>query len=134
MDDKLLQKGTPSTCPIALIIKDKQILLGFREYELGSSWTCPGGRSDDGENIEETLRREVYEEIGVEDLVIKDYLGDIKGSWGDDIVPVFLCEINHEPILMEPHKFREWQWFEKDKFPKDFINKEIEILIKETLQ
>jgi len=100
---------------MALIIKDKEILLGYRHYNETSTWICPGGRSNVGENLEETLRREVVEEIGVNDLVIKEYLGKLAGTNAGDTVFTFLCDINQKEQLVEPDKFSEWRWFNKEQ-------------------
>ena len=93
MQNILSSVGNTKTCPIALIIKDKKILLGHCHYEEVSVWTCPGGRCEEGETVESALRREVEEEIGVNDLEIKEYLGELLGANEGDIVPMFLCVI-----------------------------------------
>jgi len=134
MQEMLNSLGDSSQCPVALIIKDGKILLGHRHYTVDtwktlSVWTCPGGRCDAGETIEETLRREVKEEIAVEALLIKEYLGEFPGAKEPDVVPVFLCSIADEPKNMEPDKFSDWQWFAKADFPDTFINKDVAQLI-----
>jgi NAD+ diphosphatase len=100
---------------MALVIRGGKILLGHRHYKEISMWVCPGGRSEAGESLEETLRREVREEIGVNDLVIKEYLEKLAGTNAGDTVFTFLCEINQEEQLIEPDKFSEWKWFNKEQ-------------------
>ena len=138
MQEILNQVGNSAKCPIALIISGDKILLGHRHYtpdiwKTISVWTCPGGRCDEGEAIETALRREVTEEIGIENLEVVEYLGEFPGAREPDRVPVFLCHINEEPRNIEPHKFSEWKWFSKEYFPDTFINKEVEKLIKTVL-
>ncbi len=62
----LEKQGDPAICPAAIIVREGKILLGLRNYSSDkwkeiSVWTTPGGRCDEGETIEETLRREVFE-------------------------------------------------------------------------
>lgn len=139
MQEILNTAGNQDKCPIALIIKDGKILLGHRHYtpdkwKTISVWTCPGGRCDEGESIETTLRREVKEEIAVTDLQILEYLGEFPGAQEPDVVPVFICDISEEPQNLEPHKFSEWKWFGKNDFPDTFINAAVAQIIVPLLQ
>jgi 8-oxo-dGTP pyrophosphatase MutT (NUDIX family) len=138
MEETLNSTGDSTKCPVALIISNDKILLGHRHYTPDkwkpvSVWTCHGGRCDAGETIETTLKREVYEETGISEMTIEEYLGDYPGSKAGDLVPVFLCRTDQEPKNMEPEKFSEWKWFGKDNFPDIFINNEIGKLIKTLL-
>ncbi len=117
-------------CTAGIFIRDKNVLLGLRNYKTkqykdGDFWTTPGGRCDEGENVKTTLRREVEEEIGVKNFEIKEELGIVAGAKEGDKVYVFLCETKEEPILMEPEKFKEWGWFNLKKIPENFLNKDI---------
>ncbi len=125
-------------CTAAVVIKDKKILLGNRVYPEKnlSVWNFPGGRCDEGEKVEETIRREVFEEIGIQgnNLEIVNFAGKVKGSWKDDQVMVFICSIYEKPKLMEPEKFKEWQWFDiKEGLEKQF-SKEVKSLLKKFLK
>ena len=111
-------------------MRDGKVLLGLRNYEAkhfvdGDFWTTPGGRCDEGEEIETTLRREVEEEIGVKNFEIKEKLGVVPGAKEGDRVHVFLCETTEKEKLMEPEKFKEWKWFETNEIPDNFINLDI---------
>lgn len=130
MSQKLQQKGDGVTCPVAIILREGKVLMGLRHYtpdkwKTISVWTIPGGRSDEGETLEETLLRETEEETGINDLKIKRFVGEFPGSKEGDLVPVFLCESSQQAELVEPHKFSEWKWFGKDDFPENFINSHI---------
>lgn len=122
-------------CTAGIFLKDGKVLLGLRNYKTqqykdGDFWTTPGGRCDEGEEIEVTLRREVEEEIGVKNFEIKEKLGMVPGAKEGDEVRVFLCETAEEEKLMEPEKFKEWRWFDPKEIPDNFINSNILKIIK----
>jgi len=138
MKEKLQSIGNITVCPIAVIVRDKKILLGYRHYTSDkwkniSVWTCPGGRCDEGESIEITLRREVEEETSIKDLEIVDFISEVPGAKLGDVVPLFLCYTDQEAILMEPHKFSSWKWFGVEDFPEEFINNHARKIILELL-
>jgi len=115
MQTILQSRGTSNIGCMALIIKKDSVLMGLRNYTKdvwkdASVWTCPGGRSDSGETLEETLRREVYEEVGIDDLMIEDFIAKSPGAQERDEIYFFYCTTDQEPQLMEPEKFSEWKW------------------------
>lgn len=131
MGDKLnlilKKKGGNKAVPIAFIFKNNKLLIGLRNYTPAkwkaiSVWTVPGGRCDNGETLKTTLRREVLEEVGINDLIIIKYLGSVPGAKYGDIVFVFKAETTQEPKLMEPDKFSEWKWCKVSEIPSNFIN------------
>ena len=125
--ENLNKQGDGILCPMAVIIKNKKILLGLRNYtpdkwKAISVWTVPGGRSEVGETLSETLVREVKEEVGITDLKIEKYLGEFPGVKAPDVVLAFKCNSDQEPKLLEPEKFSEWKWFGINEIPENFIN------------
>ncbi|MDB5260629.1 MAG: hypothetical protein JWN37_860 [Candidatus Nomurabacteria bacterium] len=137
MDQILKTQVTRETATSALIIRDGKILLGLRNYTpdkwIGSFWTTPGGRGDEGETVEECLKRETEEETGITDLKIEEYIGKVDGAKEGDIVEVFVCSTNQEAKLMEPEKFGEWKWFKSNEIPENFINKNIFSIIQKSV-
>jgi ADP-ribose pyrophosphatase YjhB (NUDIX family) len=124
---ELAHMGSSNMSAQAVIERDGKWLLGLRHYtpekwKAISVWTTPGGRCEDGETIETSLRREVAEEVGITDLDIQAYLGSVPGVYKDDQVIIFKCTTNQEPQLLEPEKFSEWKWTSKNQVPDNFIN------------
>ncbi|KKQ77931.1 MAG: hypothetical protein A3A96_04115 [Candidatus Zambryskibacteria bacterium RIFCSPLOWO2_01_FULL_39_39] len=132
---RLNNKGDSKTATQAIILRDGKVLCGLRnytddKYKNISVWTCPGGRCDEGETIEQTLKRETEEEVGINDLKIEKFLGEVKGVYKDDKVLVYLCSSKQEAKLMEPEKFSEWKWFNPEEIPENYINEEVRRLIR----
>jgi 8-oxo-dGTP diphosphatase len=64
------QKPVPAVA--AIILRDREILLIRRGGEPGAGlWSIPGGSVELGETLEESLKREVREETGLEIMVGK---------------------------------------------------------------
>lgn len=55
----------------ALILRGDEVLIGQRrpDQPLGSKWEFPGGKMEAGESAEESLRRELQEELGIEAVI-----------------------------------------------------------------
>ena len=115
MEEKLKQIKGDKYCPIALMVRDNKVLTGLRNYTKDkwknvSVWTFPGGRCDTGETLEQTLRREVQEEVGITTFDIIDFIAEVPGAKEGDTVPIFYCRTEQDFILMEPEKFSRWEW------------------------
>lgn len=83
---------------------NKEILLLERKSKFNKNyWDLPGGRLQKGESLLQTLKREITEETGLNDIgnaqpfitVLTDIR--IQNAWEDVglIFSIFLCDINH---------------------------------------
>ena len=140
LETKLKEIGNDKICPAAVMIRDGKILRGMRNYTKEkwkdmSVWTTPGGRCDNGETLEQTLRREVTEEVGILNFTIVDFIGEVRGAKEGDILPIFYCTTKEDAKLMEPEKFSEWKWFSMDEYiaDKSEFNSEAKKLIRSYL-
>lgn len=77
-----LEKYSPITQVYGIIFNDKNEILVCRESSTGR-WIIPGGHPEKGESLEETLKREVLEEVDVEVETIQP-LGVFKVEFSDD--------------------------------------------------
>lgn len=81
-------------------------------------WDLPGGRLKKGDNLEQTLIREVEEETGIQDIKILDFFTfDISKVRFKDhpdtpglILFIYLCESPHHNVTLS-HEHLEWKWF-----------------------
>lgn len=117
----------------------KEILLLERKSKFNDNyWDLPGGRLQKGESLLETLKREVVEEIGVNDLghiqpfitVLTDIR--IQNSHEDVglIFSIYLCDISYifSPQLSSEHVGFKWlpvcECLKRlRQFPAPFIDK-----------
>lgn len=114
-------------CATIFLFKNGKVLVGKRHYTPDKwkdivVWTTPGGRCDPGEELVDTLRREVAEETGITNFEIIKFLGQTPGGREIDRVHAFLGTTDQEPQLLEPDKFSEWKWIDTDHMPEDFVN------------
>ncbi len=118
---------------IALFNKQGKVFVGER-IDTPGAWQMPQGGMDPNENIEETARRELFEETGISNAVFiklankklrydlpdtlaqKLWNGRYKGQEQSWVAMLF--EGNEEDINLnthEPAEFSAWQWVSLDK-------------------
>ena len=111
----------------ALIFNDNnEFLMVLRSENCkneAGKWMIPGGAVDFNERLEDCVRREAMEEIGVE-LDVERNFGAVNHILPDEgqhwVAPVFKCRIKSgKPHIREPHKHAEMKWFSMDNLPEN---------------
>lgn len=103
---------------------DDQVLIALRPEDamLGGLWEFPGGKQADNESMEETVKRELREELGVEVSITKPFMKlDHAYSHFKITLHAYLCEL--EEGTPEPNSSQEVRWISIDDledypFPK----------------
>jgi len=107
------------------VIKNGKFLIGKRAGAHGEgTWALIGGHMEFGESIEDTARREVLEEVGVEIKNVR-YVGTTNDNEafkneGRHYINLYVVSelANGEPVLAEPDKMTELRWCDLDSLPE----------------
>jgi 8-oxo-dGTP pyrophosphatase MutT (NUDIX family) len=102
-------------------------------------WDLPGGCVLKNQSIEQTLRREIKEELYIDEIEILEHFGFFVSNLkipvnGDEIgliLSVYLCKINENSPIKLSFEHTECKWVSikeskellKIKYPKSFIEK-----------
>jgi mutator protein MutT len=100
------------------------LLKESKEYDKGANagkWDVAGGRVEKGERFDESLKREIEEEAGLEAEIIKPFHTDewrpeVDGEKWQIVGTYFRCKTDGEEVeLSEDHE--EYVWIEPEDFP-----------------
>lgn len=102
----------------AVIIKNKKILCVQRcenKYEyISKKWEFPGGKVEEKESIEETIIREIEEELDLK-IKVNNLLMQVDHQYPDFriLMDTFICEIENGLLKLNEHL--DFKWLEKNE-------------------
>ncbi len=112
-----------------ILKKGNKILMGKRIAESNKktnsyeSWTVPGGRVEYKESLEDAVKRETFEEVGIK-VKNLEFISAANCIYGEAhfLTVCFVTEdFEGEPKEMEPHKIINWTWFDLDDLPENIF-------------
>ncbi len=103
----------PDKPPVALavIVRDDRVLMTQRRFTEGTfAWGFPSGQVEQSEIPEQTIVREVREELGA-DIAVKHRLGERLGPTGRHMI-YFACHLTEgsEPTLVDHEELAGLHW------------------------
>lgn len=126
MIDTLVSVKLVVRVPCAIIEHNGKVLAGQRSADLSFplKWEFPGGKQEKNETDEETLMREIREELDVEIEIVQKLPSTSKDQgWREIILVPFVCNLltqdmtltEHEQIMwLEPDDLSSLDWTEAD--------------------
>lgn len=109
----------PKICPATIIgVTDgNRILLSKYAGRSFKKYALLAGFAEIGETIEETVRREVMEEVGLKVKNIRYYKSQ-PWSFSDTLLMGFYCDLDGEDnITLDREELALAQWFDRDEIP-----------------
>ena len=104
-------------CVIVLVVKDGQLLLAKSSRHNADFYSCLAGFMEVGEAPEDTVRREVMEEVGIQ-VGSVEYISSQSWPFPSQLMIGFIAEYESGSIVPEPSEIADAQWFSRDALPK----------------
>ncbi len=105
-----------SPAVLVLIERGEEILLARGSQHPLGMYTALAGFIDLGESAEQTVHREVREEVGLEVTNLK-YFGSQSWPFPDSFMMAFQADYLHGDINIDPNELEEARWFHRDEMP-----------------
>jgi NAD+ diphosphatase len=105
-----------SPAVIMSVVRDGEILLARSTRFKKSFYSVLAGYVEVGENLEECVRREVYEEVGLRVKNIR-YFGSQSWPFSNSLMIAFTCEYESGTIRIDQDEICEAGWFAPDGLP-----------------
>lgn len=101
---------------MALIQKEEEILLARSPHFPPGIYSILAGFVDPGETLESCVRREVFEEVGLQVENIQ-YYGSQPWPFPNSLMIAFTCTWKSGEIKIDHLEIEDAQWFKKDNLP-----------------
>ena len=96
---------------------DDRIVLTRYNGRTTALWALVAGFTEIGEPLEDTVRREVMEEVGLSVKNLRFYKSQ-PWSFTDTLLVGFWCEVDGDPTIAVDHsELKEARWFARDEIP-----------------
>jgi len=105
-----------SPCVIMLVTKGDKMLLARSSRFKSDFYSCLAGFIEIGETPEETVHREVKEEVGLQIKNVR-YISSQSWPFPSQLMLGFLAEYASGEIVPEPSEIADAQWFDSDSLP-----------------
>jgi 8-oxo-dGTP diphosphatase len=107
------------TVTAAIIEKDGKILIARRNKNdpLKGKWEFPGGRLEPGESLEECLKRELREELGI-DAQIGEFVGSNTHRYEHISIELLAFRVKEYAGELHPTDHEEVKWVALSEFHK----------------
>lgn len=103
-------------CVITIVEKGDRILLLRHRQRNQDLWCCLAGFVEVGESLEHALKREIFEETGLEVDNIR-YMGSQSWPFPDQLMFAFYAEWKSGEIRVQEDEISEARWFPRDCIP-----------------
>lgn len=107
---------TFSSFVIVLIEKEGKLLLARSSHFAKGMYSALAGFVDAGESYEDTVHREVEEEVGIK---VKDftYFGSQSWPFPTSIAVAFMAKYDSGELKIDPKEIEDAQWFDPEQLP-----------------
>jgi len=108
----------PRVSPVVMVLirKGDEILLARGVNFPAGFYSALAGFVDPGETLEHCVKREVFEEVGLE-VDNLEYFGSQSWPFPHSLMIAFTCEWKSGEITIDPKEILDAQWFRKDNLP-----------------
>lgn len=121
----------PQICPSVIVgVIDRERLL-MTKYSVKHStyrkYALIAGYAEVGESLEDTVRREVMEEVGLHVKNIR-YYSSQPWSYSDTLLVGFFCELDGSPeITMDENELSAAEWLNRNEIPEESADDEVSL-------
>ena len=106
-----MSKSKPILVTAGIIVQGEEVLIcqRHRSDPYGMQWEFPGGKVKDSEELEGSLRRELYEELGI-DAIIGEEVYRLRHRYPDRYVEVIFFRVDSYRGEVANRVFESIEW------------------------